>query len=88
MLTDSSAAFSAPHGADPQSAHDHDAADAYSALTNLYQAHVLSLTRLAHVMLGQRSAAEDVVQEAFCSLYVRWGKLSDQQKAPQYLPRY
>jgi RNA polymerase sigma factor (sigma-70 family) len=83
--TDSPAAFSAPHLASQPGARRHGAADAYSALTDLYQAHALGLTRLAHVMLGQRSAAEDVVQDAFCSLYLRWGKLSDQQKAPQYL---
>jgi RNA polymerase sigma-70 factor (sigma-E family) len=59
--------------------------DAYSAVTVLYHANALGLTRLAHVMLGDRSAAEDVVQEAFCALYLRWGRLSDQQKAPQYL---
>ncbi len=85
MPTDSSAAFSAPHLASHHGARGHDTAGAYSALTDLYQAHALSLTRLAHVMLGQRSAAEDVVQDAFCSLYLRWGKLSDKQKAPQYL---
>jgi RNA polymerase sigma-70 factor (sigma-E family) len=83
--TDSSAAFRAPRLAEHHGARGHDRADAYTALTDLYQAHALSLTRLAHVMLGQRAAAEDVVQEAFCSLYLRWGKLSDQQKAPQYL---
>jgi RNA polymerase sigma-70 factor (sigma-E family) len=83
--TDSPPAFPAPHRAGHQDARSHGTADAYSALTDLYQAHALSLTRLAHVMLGQRSAAEDVVQDAFCNLYLRWGKLSDQQKAPQYL---
>jgi hypothetical protein len=30
---------------------------------------VLGLTRLAVVMLGDRPAAEDVVQDAFCGLY-------------------
>jgi RNA polymerase sigma-70 factor (sigma-E family) len=80
-----SPAFHQPDLADPTRARSHDAADAYSALTALYNAHALSLTRLAHVMLGERSAAEDVVQEAFCALYLRWGNLSDQQKAPQYL---
>jgi DNA-directed RNA polymerase specialized sigma24 family protein len=39
------------------------------AVTALYQAHALGLLRLAVVMLGDRPAAEDVVQEAFCGLY-------------------
>ena len=34
-------------------------------VTQLYQAHALSLARLALVMLGDRAAAEDVVQDAF-----------------------
>jgi DNA-directed RNA polymerase specialized sigma24 family protein len=42
------------------------------AVTALYQAHALGLIRLAVVMLGDRPAAEDVVQEAFCGLYRRW----------------
>jgi DNA-directed RNA polymerase specialized sigma24 family protein len=37
---------------------------AAEAVTVLYQAHALGLIRLAVVMLGDRAAAEDVVQEA------------------------
>ena len=51
----------------------------------LYQAHALSLTRLAYVMLGDRPAAEDVVQEAFLGLYRRWNHLRDTASAPGYL---
>ena len=47
------------------------------AVTALYRAHALGLIRLAVVMLGDRPAAEDVVQEAFCGLYRRWYSLSD-----------
>ncbi len=54
-------------------------------MTALYQAHALGLIRLAHVMLGDRSAAEDVVQEAFCGLYRRWDQLSDTDKALPYV---
>ena len=42
------------------------------AVTALYRAHALGLIRLAVVMLGDRAAAEDAVQEAFCGLYRRW----------------
>jgi RNA polymerase sigma-70 factor (sigma-E family) len=58
---------------------------AAEAVTVLYQAHALGLIRLAVVMLGDRAAAEDVVQEAFCGLYRRWHGLSDPGKALSYL---
>jgi len=54
-------------------------------VTALYKAHALSLTRLAYIMLGDRPAAEDVVQEAFLGLYKRWGHLRDRSSAPGYL---
>ncbi len=59
--------------------------DPGSAVIGLYRVHVLGLTRLAVVMLGDRPAAEDVVQEAFCGLYAHWGRLSDPAKALPYL---
>ncbi len=55
------------------------------AVTALYRAHALGLIRLAVVMLGDRPAAEDVVQEAFCGLYRRWHSLSDSAKALSYV---
>ena len=61
------------------------AAPAAQAVTALYQAHALGLIRLAVVMLGDRPAAEDAVQEAFCGLYRRWHYLSDQGKALSYV---
>jgi RNA polymerase sigma-70 factor (sigma-E family) len=54
-------------------------------VTTLYQAHALGLIRLAVVMLGDRPAAEDVVQEAFCGLYRRWHSLADTGKALAYV---
>ena len=54
---------------------------AAEAVTALYRAHALGLIRLAVVMLGDRAAAEDAVQEAFCGLYRRWHGLSDPGKA-------
>jgi hypothetical protein len=36
-------------------------------------------------MLGDRAAAEDVVQEAFAGLFRRWAFLDDTAKAPAYL---
>jgi RNA polymerase sigma-70 factor (sigma-E family) len=60
-------------------------ADAGLAVTELYQAHALGLTRLAFVMLGDRQAAEDVVQEAFYGLYRAWGRLPDHGNVLGYL---
>jgi RNA polymerase sigma-70 factor (sigma-E family) len=54
-------------------------------VTALYQAHALSLARLALVMLGDAAAAEDVVQDAFLGLYRRWDSLADSSAAPSYL---
>jgi RNA polymerase sigma-70 factor (sigma-E family) len=62
-----------------------DLAAAETGVTALYQAHALGLIRLAHIMLGDRPAAEDVVQEAFCGLYRRWPHLSDPGRALPYL---
>ena len=53
-------------------------------MTALYQQHATGLTRLAVVMLGDRVAAEDVVQEAFLGLYRHWGGLADPGKALAY----
>jgi RNA polymerase sigma-70 factor (sigma-E family) len=60
-------------------------AGAADAVTALYEAHALGLVRLAVVMLGDRPAAEDVVQEAFCGLYRRWHGLSDSTNALAYV---
>jgi RNA polymerase sigma-70 factor (sigma-E family) len=54
-------------------------------VTSLYQAHALSLARLALLMLGDADAAQDVVQDAFLGLYRRWDKLASTEAAPAYL---
>jgi RNA polymerase sigma-70 factor (sigma-E family) len=58
--------------------------DAREQVTALYQAHALSLVRLAKIMLGDQSAAEDMVQEAFLGLYRNW-PLNDPEHALGYL---
>ena len=60
-------------------------ATADSQVTSLYQAHALSLARLALLMLGDADAAQDVVQDAFLGLYRRWDKLASAEAAPAYL---
>jgi RNA polymerase sigma-70 factor (sigma-E family) len=59
--------------------------DASQAVTALYQDHALGLTRLAFLMLGDRQAAEDVVQEAFAGLYRAWGRMADHDNALGYV---
>jgi len=54
-------------------------------VTALYQAHALSLARLALLLLGDSAAAQDVVQDAFFGLYRRWDKLANTGAAPAYL---
>jgi RNA polymerase sigma-70 factor (sigma-E family) len=61
------------------------AADADSVVTSLYETYAVGLIRLAIIMLGDRAAAEDVVQDAFCGLYRRWDYLDDQAKALPYV---
>jgi len=51
--------------------------DASVGVTELYQAHGVGLIKLGVIMLGDRTAAEDVVQDAFFGLYRNWGRLSD-----------
>jgi RNA polymerase sigma-70 factor (sigma-E family) len=60
-------------------------ADARAAVSALYQTHAVGLIRLAVVMLGDRPAAEDVVQDAFAGLYRRWNHLSGQDRALGYV---
>jgi RNA polymerase sigma-70 factor (sigma-E family) len=58
---------------------------AENRITALYEAHALGLTRLAHVVLGDAWAAEDVVQDAFCGLYRNWARIADPAAALPYL---
>ena len=59
--------------------------DARQHVSALYQAHALALVRLAVLMTGDQSTAEDVVQDAFLGLYRRWSALHDVDKAIGYL---
>jgi len=58
---------------------------ATGGVTALYQAHAVGLIRLAIVMLGDRGAAEDVVQDAFLGLYRHWDRLTDPSGALPYV---
>jgi RNA polymerase sigma-70 factor (sigma-E family) len=54
-------------------------------VTALYAAHAVGLIRLGFVMLGDRGAAEDVVQDAFLGLYRNWDRLDDPANALTYV---
>jgi RNA polymerase sigma-70 factor (sigma-E family) len=59
--------------------------DARQQVSALFEAHALGLVKLAKVMLGDQSLAEDVVQDAFIGMYRRWGSLQDRDRALGYL---
>src|SRR6202050_180585 len=61
------------------------AGGAEAAVGTLYRAQAVGLIRLAYLMLGDRAAAEDVVQDAFCGLYRNWGRLADPSGALPYV---
>jgi RNA polymerase sigma-70 factor (sigma-E family) len=53
----------------------------------LYHRHRSELVRLALAMTGDIGLAEEITQEAFARLLLRWRTLRDQQSAPAYLRR-
>ena len=73
------------HPGAPERSHESPGADAAEAVAALYRAHAVGLIRLAIIMLGDRAAAEDVVQEAFLGLYRHWGGLHDTAGSLPYL---
>jgi RNA polymerase sigma-70 factor (sigma-E family) len=58
-----------------------------AALTDLYAAHWVALVRLAHLLLRNRSRAEEVVQDAFVAAYPRLARLREEGNALAYLRR-
>ena len=51
----------------------------------LFRRHYAALLRLGVVMLGNREAAEDAVQDAFVALHRHWRSLRDPEAAEAYL---
>ncbi|MEO6715602.1 MAG: SigE family RNA polymerase sigma factor [Mycobacteriales bacterium] len=54
-------------------------------LWELYADHRLHLVRLAYLLVGDASSAEDVVQEAFARVQPKWRGLDDGDAALAYL---
>jgi RNA polymerase sigma-70 factor (sigma-E family) len=61
--------------------------DRSDAVSGLFRAHHRRLLGLAALLVDDRAAAEDVVQEAFVGLYRRWRQLRDPSAAVGYLNR-
>jgi RNA polymerase sigma-70 factor (sigma-E family) len=51
----------------------------------LYRSHAVGLIRLALVLVGDRTTAEDVVQDSFLGLFRGWSRLRDPDHALGYL---
>lgn len=65
-----------------------DAAAGPAAVTTverLFRSEYRSLVRLASLLLEDRGAAEEVVQDAFVKLQVGWDRVRDPEKAPAWL---
>ena len=61
--------------------------DRSDVIAQLFVAHQRRLVGLAFLLVDDRESAEDVVQEAFAGLYVRWRQLRDPNAAIAYLNR-
>jgi RNA polymerase sigma-70 factor (sigma-E family) len=61
------------------------AAEADTAVEQLYAAHWRQLVRLSVLLVHDQSAAEDVVQDAFVAMHGAWSRLRDPDKALAYL---
>ena len=54
-------------------------------IEDLYRDHALGLVRFALLLTGDRTAAEDIVQDAFLGLHQRWDKVRDPCRMLGYL---
>jgi RNA polymerase sigma-70 factor (sigma-E family) len=59
--------------------------DRASAVTALFEEHYASLVRMARLLVDDRETAEDVVMDAFTSLYRRWMAIRDPAEAHRYV---
>ena len=58
-----------------------------AAVTSLFHAHHRRLVGLASLLVDDHGSAEEIVQDAFESLYAKWDSLRDPQAAVAYLDR-
>ena len=60
-------------------------AHADGVVAALHRAHYRDLVRLAGLLLQDRGASEEVVQDAFVQLHLRWRRLRDPERAAAWL---
>jgi RNA polymerase sigma-70 factor (sigma-E family) len=59
--------------------------DRRAAVTELFTLHYTPLVRMARFLVDDEESAEDVVMDAFASVYRRWQAIRDPQDAYRYL---
>jgi RNA polymerase sigma-70 factor (sigma-E family) len=59
--------------------------DRSTAVTTLFEEHYANLVRMARLLVDDRETAEDVVMDAFTSLYRRWVAVRDPDEGYRYL---
>ena len=62
--------------------------DRARAVTALFEEHYAGLVRMARPLVDDRETAEDVVMDAFTSLYRRWTAIRDLADAHRYVRSY
>jgi RNA polymerase sigma-70 factor (sigma-E family) len=72
-------------GPEPPLSAAHGPGTAREAIDSLYRSHAVGLIRLALLLVGDRTTAEDVVQDSFLGLFRGWSRLRDQERALAYL---
>jgi RNA polymerase sigma-70 factor (sigma-E family) len=54
-------------------------------VASLFRTEYAGLVRMASLLLGDRAASEEVVQDAFVKLHVSWSRVREPAKAPAWL---
>lgn len=65
--------------------HPESTTDAREAIAELYRVQYRDLVRLAALLLDERGASEEVVQDAFVKLQLGWDRLRDHDRADAWL---
>src|SRR4051812_14226761 len=56
-----------------------------AAVVRAYTEHYVSVARLAYLLVGDRTQAEDLAHEAFARLHAKYDRLKDKDRALAYL---
>jgi RNA polymerase sigma-70 factor (sigma-E family) len=86
-MADSAARLTAPVTARAGSGAVPAAWDADAAVSTLYAAHYKGLVGLAALLVQDRAAAEEVVQDSFVAMHAEWRRVREADRALSYLRR-